>query len=48
MTVCYLARKTSRLAVPDDLVPLLDRPPDFVWQPDEVRRLWAEEGLEPI
>ena len=28
-------------------MPLLDRPPDFVWQPDEVRRVWAEEGLEP-
>ena len=35
-------------SAPDDLVPLLDRPPDFVWQPDEVQRLWAEEGLEPI
>ena len=22
-------------------------PPDFVWQPDEVRAVWAEEGLEP-
>ena len=34
--------------VPDDLVPVLDRPPDFVWQPDEVRRVWSEEGLEEI
>jgi transcription-repair coupling factor (superfamily II helicase) len=31
--------------VPGDLVPPLDRPPDFVWQPDEVRELWDEEGL---
>jgi transcription-repair coupling factor (superfamily II helicase) len=31
--------------VPDDLVPPLDRPPDLVWQPDEIRELWAEEGL---
>ena len=23
-------------------------PPDFVWQPDEVRRVWSEEGLEPV
>jgi len=32
-------------AVADDLVPPLDAPPDFVWQPDEVRELWDEEGL---
>jgi transcription-repair coupling factor (superfamily II helicase) len=29
--------------VPDDLVPPLGRPPDFVWQPDEVRAVWEEE-----
>ena len=34
--------------IPDDLVPVLERPPDFVWQPDEVRRVWAEEGLDEI
>ncbi|HEX5798715.1 MAG TPA: transcription-repair coupling factor [Gaiellaceae bacterium] len=34
--------------VPDDLVPVLDRVPDFVWEPDEVRRVWSEEGLEPL
>jgi len=33
---------------PDDLVPVLERVPDFVWQPDEVRRVWSEEGLEPV
>ena len=27
---------------------MLDRAPDFTWQPDEVRRVWAEEGLEEI
>jgi transcription-repair coupling factor (superfamily II helicase) len=32
--------------VPDDLVPVLDRPVDLVWQPDEVREVWAEE-FEP-
>jgi transcription-repair coupling factor (superfamily II helicase) len=32
--------------VPDDLVPPLERPPDFVFEPDEVRRIWEEEGLE--
>jgi transcription-repair coupling factor (superfamily II helicase) len=29
--------------VPDDLVPPLERPPDFVWQAGEVRELWTEE-----
>src|SRR5262249_15342851 len=31
--------------IPDDLVPPLDRVPDFVWQPDEVRGVWAGEGV---
>ena len=34
--------------VPDDLVAVLDRAPDFVFQPDDVRRIWAEDGLEPL
>src|ERR687895_909471 len=34
--------------LPDDLVPLLDAVPDFVWQPDEVKRVWSEEGLESV
>src|SRR5581483_483433 len=34
--------------VPDDLVPPLERVPDFVFQPDGVRRLWSDEGLAPI
>jgi transcription-repair coupling factor (superfamily II helicase) len=29
--------------MPADLVPVLDRPVDLVWQPDEVREVWAEE-----
>jgi transcription-repair coupling factor (superfamily II helicase) len=33
---------------PTDLVPPIDRPPDFVWQPDEVRAVWDEEGLTPL
>ena len=28
-----------------DRVPLLAHPPDIVWQADEVRQLWEEEGL---
>ena len=34
--------------MPGDLVPPFDRAPDFVWSPDEVRAVWAEEGLAPV
>ncbi len=30
---------------PDDLVPVLDGPPDLVFQPEDVRRVWEEDGL---
>jgi transcription-repair coupling factor (superfamily II helicase) len=36
-------------AVPADLVRPLERPPDLVWRPEEVRAVWEEEeGLEPL
>jgi transcription-repair coupling factor (superfamily II helicase) len=38
-----LADEGEAPPIPDDLVPVLDRPPDLVWQPDEVRRVWEEE-----
>jgi transcription-repair coupling factor (superfamily II helicase) len=31
--------------IPDDLVPPLGRVPDLVWQPDEVRAVWSDEGF---
>jgi transcription-repair coupling factor (superfamily II helicase) len=34
--------------VPNDLVAPLDRPPDFVFQPDDVRRIWEEDKLSPV
>src|SRR5262245_11494672 len=34
--------------VPDDLVPPIPGGPDFVWQPDDVREVWVEEGLDPV
>jgi transcription-repair coupling factor (superfamily II helicase) len=34
--------------VPDDLVPMLDRPPDLVFEPEEVKRVWEEEKLDPV
>ncbi len=33
---------------PTDLVPPVDGAPDLVWQPDDVRRIWDEEGLRPL
>jgi transcription-repair coupling factor (superfamily II helicase) len=38
--------RTAR--VPTDLVPPLDRSPDIVWQPDDVRQVWEDEGLVPL
>ncbi len=35
----------AAVEVPDDLVPPLDRSPDFVFQPDDVRRVWEEDGV---
>jgi len=32
---------------PTDLVRPLAGPPDVVWQPDDVRRVWTDERLEP-
>ena len=34
------------LDVPDDLVPVLDRAPDFVWEPDEVQEALTEYDAE--
>jgi transcription-repair coupling factor (superfamily II helicase) len=31
-----------------DLTPVLDRPPDLVWQPDEVRGVWEEGDVGPL
>jgi transcription-repair coupling factor (superfamily II helicase) len=30
------------------LVPIIDRAPDLVWQPDDVRQVWEEEGVTAI
>src|SRR3989440_1954327 len=34
--------------VPSDLVPVLAGAPDFVFQPDDVRRVWNEDNLAPV
>jgi transcription-repair coupling factor (superfamily II helicase) len=34
--------------LPDDLVPVIDRVPDLVWQPDDVRAVWEEENVPPL
>ncbi len=43
-----LALGGDEATTPDDLVPPVERPPDVVWQEADVRRLWEEEGLEPL
>jgi transcription-repair coupling factor (superfamily II helicase) len=35
-------------SVPSDLVQPVPEGPDLVWQLDEVRSVWEEEGLEPV
>ncbi len=34
--------------MPDDLVPPLAGGPDLVFQPDDVRRIWKEDWIEPV
>ena len=34
--------------IPDDLVPPLDRAPDLVWEPEDVREAWREEFGEEL
>jgi transcription-repair coupling factor (superfamily II helicase) len=33
---------------PRDLVPPVGRPPDIVWRPEDVRRVWEEDGLDAL
>ncbi len=40
--------ETGALAVPHDLVPPVARPPDVVFEPDDVRRVWDEDGIAPL
>ncbi|HZT54076.1 MAG TPA: hypothetical protein VE995_06815, partial [Gaiellaceae bacterium] len=40
-----LADEDEAPQVPPDLVPPLERPPDVVFQPDAVRRVWEEDGV---
>src|SRR5215208_3402546 len=35
-------------SAPKDLVAPLDRPPDLVWEPEDVRNVWEEEGLRTV
>lgn len=38
----------GEVVVPGDLVSAVPRSADLVWEPDEVRRVWAEEGLDAV
>jgi transcription-repair coupling factor (superfamily II helicase) len=43
-----LTDEDEPIAIPKDLVAPVPQGPDLVWLPDEVRAVWAEEGLDPI
>jgi len=43
-----LVAQSHKVMVGVDLVPPVERPPDLVWQPDDVRRVWEEEGLASL
>ena len=43
-----LGDKSETVPVPADLVPPISGAPDLVWQPEEVRDVWAEEQVEPV
>jgi len=43
-----LADEDEPIAIPTDLVLPIPQGPDFVWEADEVRAVWEEEGLEPL
>jgi transcription-repair coupling factor (superfamily II helicase) len=43
-----LADEDDPIPVPNDLVLPIPAGPDLVWEVDEVRAVWEEEGLEPV
>jgi transcription-repair coupling factor (superfamily II helicase) len=43
-----LADDDQPIPVPNDLVLPIPAGPDLVWEIDEVRAVWEEEGLEPV
>ena len=43
-----LRDKDEPTAIPRDLVRPLAGPPDLVWEPDEVRKAWEDEGYAPV
>jgi transcription-repair coupling factor (superfamily II helicase) len=43
-----LADEDEPIAVPTDLVAPIPSGPDLVWEVEEVRSVWEEEGLEPV
>jgi transcription-repair coupling factor (superfamily II helicase) len=43
-----LLDEDAPIPIPKDLVLPVPQGPDLVWQADEVRTVWEEEGLEPV
>jgi len=48
LTEVSLRDDDEPVEVPDDLVLPLGRPPDLVWQVDDVRAVWEEEGIAAL
>src|SRR4051812_3995466 len=44
-TVLLGEEESAPVSAPEDLVPPLEGPPELVFQPDDVRRVWEEDGL---
>src|SRR5438132_12338226 len=43
-----LVDEDEPIPIPKDLVPPIPGGPDLVWEADEVRAVWEEEGLDPV
>src|SRR5438309_2788047 len=48
LTAPELLGEDEPIPIPTDLVRALPQPVDLVWQRDEVRAVWEEEGLDPV
>jgi len=48
LTAPELLGEDEPIPIPTDLVRTLPQPVDLVWQRDEVRAVWEEEGLDPV
>jgi transcription-repair coupling factor (superfamily II helicase) len=48
LTEVRLRDEGEAVEIPEDLVPPFDRPPDLVFEPEAVERVWEEEAFDPV